>query len=65
TGISAGIFVFKRLKNKGNHRKTTPTIEELFRSTDSTVQFLEETGINKQLQNLEQRVAKLRGNLDY
>ncbi|UCG02614.1 MAG: hypothetical protein JSW11_01210, partial [Candidatus Heimdallarchaeota archaeon] len=65
TGAFAGIFIFKWFKNKNNHHKTTPTIEGLFRSTDSTVQFLEETGINKQLQNLEQRVAKLRGNLEY
>ena len=66
-GTIVGISItkrFKRFKNRSNHN-VTPNLQKLFASNDSTSQFLVETGINKQLEVLEQQVARLKERRNY
>ena len=58
-GTGTGIFILKRVKN-GNTIQSKPNLQDFFQSNDSTEQFLEETGINKQITQLEQKIMKLK-----
>jgi hypothetical protein len=58
-----GVTIKKQFRSRS--KKSTPNIEQLFTSTDSTSQFLEETGIDKQIKQLEKRVTQLKRRQNY
>ncbi|MFX0086127.1 MAG: hypothetical protein ACFFAU_10645, partial [Candidatus Hodarchaeota archaeon] len=58
-GTFFGYFILRRYKKQSNP-KLNHNIETLFKQSTSSSQYLEETGINKQIEDLEQKIAKMK-----